>query len=99
MKKKYFNRETPELNTVIGLITERLDQGVTFDKFQFLLNNYVLKNFRNAEDIVEIIIDLNDEVTNFDTKHMPDELTEKEEESKIKMNMWEMQVKQYMDRE
>ena len=30
---------------------------------------------------------------------MPDDLTEKEEESKIKMKMWKMGVKRYMDRE
>ena len=89
-EQKYFKLETPELNSVLGLITERLDQRVTFDKFQDVLKNYVLKNFKKEEDIVEIITDMNDPVTNFNTKHIPDDLTEKEEESKIKMNMWEM---------
>ena len=93
-KEKDFKGETPELNAILGLITKRLDQGITFEKFQD-----VQKNFRKAEDIVEVITDLNDPVTNFYTKHMPDDLTEKEEESKIKMKIWEMRVKQYMDQE
>ena len=50
-----------------------------------------------SEDIVETITDMNDPVTNFDTNHMPDDLTKKEEESKIKMNMWEIRVKRYMN--
>ena len=52
LEQKYFKGETPELNAVLGLITERLDQGVTFKNFQDILKNYVLKNFHKAEDIV-----------------------------------------------
>ena len=79
LEQKYFKGETTNLNAVLGLITERLDQGVTFEKFQDVLKNCVLKNFRKAEDIVEIIIYLNDPVTNFVTNQIPDDLTEKEE--------------------
>ena len=94
--QNYFKGEMTNLNSIIGLITKRLEQGATYKNLQDVLNNYVLNNFRKAEDIVEIITDLNDPVTNFCTKHMPDDRTEKEEEPKIKMKMWEMQVK-YMD--
>ena len=38
---------------------------------------HFLKKFRKAYGIFEIITDLNDPVTNFDTKHMPDDLAEK----------------------
>ena len=65
-EQKDFSGETPELNAVLGLITERLYQGVTFDKFQD-----VLKNFHKSEDIVEMVTDLNDPSPNFETKHMP----------------------------
>ena len=47
-EQKYFKGETPELNAVLGLIIERLDQGVTFKKFQDLLKNDVLKNLHKA---------------------------------------------------
>ena len=66
----------PNLNAVIGLINEILNQWVTFDKLQDVLKNYVLKNFRKADDIVEIIKYLNNPVMKFHTKHMPDYLTE-----------------------
>ena len=87
-EQKYFKGDTTKLNAVLGLITKRLDQEVTFDKLQDVLNNYVLKNFRKEEVIVEIINYINDPVSNFECKHMPDDLTEKEEESKIKMKIW-----------
>ena len=36
---------------------------------------------------------------NFETKHIPRDLTTTEEGSKLKMKMWEIRVKKYMDRE
>ena len=101
MEQKDFKGETPELNAVLGLITKRLDQSVTFEKFQDVLKNYVLKNFHKAEDIVEMVTNLKDPFPNFETKHMPKDLTTTEEVSKMnmKMKMWEMRVKKYMDRE
>ena len=73
--QKDFKGETPKINAVLDLINKRLDQGVTVNKFQDILKNYALTNFRKAEDIVETITDLKDPVTNFDTKHMPDDQT------------------------
>ena len=52
LEQKYFKGETPELNDVPGLITKRLDKGVTFDNLQDVLNNCVLKNSRKADKIV-----------------------------------------------
>ena len=99
LEKKDFKGETPKLNAVLGLITERMKQGVNFDKLQDVLKNYALKNYHKAEDIVEMVTDLNDPFPNFENKHMPRELTKTEEESKMKMKMWEMRVKTYIDRE
>ena len=80
----------------LGLITERLYQGVTFEKFQDVLKNYVLKNFHKAEDIVEMVRNLKDPFPNFETKNIPKDLKTIEEGSKINMKMWEMRVKKYM---
>ena len=98
-EQKDFKGETPEINAVLGIITKRLEQGVTFDKLQDVLKNYFLNDLIKSEDIVEIITDLKGPVTNVDTKHIPDDLTKKEEESKIKMTMWEIRVKRYINRE
>ena len=65
-EQKDFKGETPELNAVLGLITEILDQGVTLEKSQEVLKNYVLNNFHKAEDIVEMVTNLKDPFPNFD---------------------------------
>ena len=67
--------QSKKFSTVLGLITERMDQGVTFEMFQDVLNNYVLKNCHKAEDIVEMVTNLKYLCTNFETKHMPKDLT------------------------
>ena len=77
-EKNYIKGEKPELNAVFDLITERMHQRVIFDKLQDILKNYTLNNFRKAEDIVQIITDLNNSVTSFDTNQMTDDLTRKE---------------------
>ena len=46
-----------------------------------------------------MVKNLKDPFPNFETKHMPKDLTATEEGSKMKMKMWEMRVKKYMDRE
>ena len=74
-EQKDFRGETPDFNAVLGLINERLDQGVTFDKFQDVLKNYILKSFHKAEYIDEMMNDMKDPFPNFKNKHMPKELT------------------------
>ena len=46
-----------------------------------------------------MVTNLKDPFPNFETKHMPQDLTTTKEGSKMKMKMWEMRVKKYMDRE
>ena len=65
LEQKDFKVETPELNAVLGLITEKLDQGVTFEKFQDVLKNYVLKNLHKAAVIVEMVKNLKYPFPNF----------------------------------
>ena len=38
-EQKYFKGDMPKINAVLSLIIKRLDQGVTFDKFQDVLKN------------------------------------------------------------
>ena len=91
-EQKDFKGETPELNAVLGIITESLDQGVTFEKFQEVLKKYVLNNFHKAEDIVKMVTNLKDLFLNFETKHMPKDLTTTEEGSKLNMSTVDVSI-------
>jgi len=75
---KNFVGETPDLETILTLVTEKVEKGVTFDKFQDRLKNHILKTFKNAEDIICLITDLKDSVDGFEAKHAPTEPTPEE---------------------
>jgi len=46
---KGFTGETLELGAVLGLFSEKLDKGVSFDKFTDLIKNYTLKTIRTLK--------------------------------------------------
>ena len=58
----------------------------------------MLKNFSRAEDVVSLIVDLEDPTNVFEGK-MPTELSTEDQNSKVKMKVWEMRLKRYLDRE
>ena len=49
---RQFRGETPDIDAVLCLSTERIDKNVPFEIFQKKIKNYVLKEFKRAEDIV-----------------------------------------------
>jgi len=98
IKNREFTGETPELGAILGLLTERLDNGVQFDKFQNKIKNYVLKNFKKAEDIMELIVELKDPTIFFESKHILADLTDEDEAKPAKIKMWEIRLKKYLDR-
>jgi len=98
-ESKTYQGETPELNAVLGLMSERLDYGVTFDVFQERLKNHVLKTFKRADDVVIRVTDLTDLNTDFEMKNKPMDSTSSEIKNPIKMEEWKMRFKQYMSQE
>ena len=94
-----FAGETKDVEAVLTLVTEQVDKGVMFERFQETLKNYVLKNLENGEDLVPLIMKLEDPTTIFEDKHAPNDLTETELASPVKVKMWELRIKQYLSRE
>ena len=90
---KDFSVETKYIESVLTLVTEQADKGVTFERFPETLKNYVLKNLENGEDLVPIILKLEDPTTIFEDKHAPKDLMETELASPIKVKMWEIHIK------
>jgi len=60
IENREFTDEKFELSAVLGLLTKRLNNSVPFDKFQDKIKNYVLKNFKKADDIIELIVESKD---------------------------------------
>ena len=98
-KNRDFMGETPELDIVLCLKSERLNKSVPFKKFQERLSNYVLKNIPRAEDVVMLINELQDPLQDFSDKNFPGCPSEEEQKSPIQMKMWEMRVKRFLGKE
>ena len=61
--------------------------------------NYILNNFRHAEDIVCISTDLEYPTMDFQARHIPEDLTEDEENICSKQITWEIKLRKYLDGE
>ena len=61
---------------------------VTWDKFCDKFNNYILKDFRHAEDVVCIVTDTQDQTMYFEARHMPKYLREDKKNRPSKHKMW-----------
>jgi len=53
----------------------------------------------HAEDIIAIVTHLVDPRSDFETKHSPDEPSATEQTNLIKIKMWELKAKRYLDHE
>ena len=71
---------------------------MSFDRFQDRLKNNVLKSFKRAEDVVQLVTNLVNLTATFKDDNMPD-ITEENRNNMIKMKLWEMKVKRYLYRE
>jgi len=75
LELRTFTTETPELDAVLSLLSEKVEKGVTFDVFQKRLENYMLKNLPRAEDITKLITALEDPTERFEELYGPANLT------------------------
>jgi len=69
-----FAGDTPKLDAVLSLISERPDKEVSFEKFQERLKIYILKNFERSENVVKLVTNLEDPTDGFENTHMPPDL-------------------------
>ena len=101
-----FDGETLEIDAVLGLTSERLYKETLFKIFKENLGNYVLKNLPKAEDVIILVLELQDHLSptddpsdSFKSKNCPAEPDETKKNIPIKMKVWEMKIKRYLDNE
>ena len=58
-ENKAFTGESPDLEAVLGLASEKLYKGVSFEILQEKVKTYVLKNYSRPEDVLPLIVELN----------------------------------------
>ena len=91
-----FSGETLELDVVLGITSERLNKGASFDIFHEKLGYYVLKNLPKTEDVIILVSALQDPLSpmddphdSFKSKHCPAQPDKTEQKITIKMKVWD----------
>ena len=58
-----------------------------------------MKNYDDAEDVVEFIMDLEYPTKDFEMKYAPKDLSEDEQKIPTKIKIWELNLKSFLGRE
>ena len=99
--KSSFKGETESINAILRLSNEGESIGHDgFTYFQKKLEEYVLKEYDNAVDLMPLILDLEDPLEDFEDDHMPTTKYTPEElrDNPIKKKLVENAVNSYTDR-
>ena len=62
---------TPEIGSVLALRTEKVDKKAPFDTFRGKKSDYIVKEFSNAKDVMDIVKTMNDPNIKFNQKNKP----------------------------
>ena len=73
---KYFKGDTREVGTVLGLLTEKIDIEMDFDKFKEKLKGYAERKFDNSKYGMYVVTEIEDPVKKFEDNNMPGYLFE-----------------------
>lgn len=96
---KTWEGDEPKVGGVLGLRSEWYDKKVTFEAFSEKMTDYVLRELKNARDVVSIVRDMKDPKENFKTKNLPKNLTATEKKSDVEVAIQEQRIKIYATRE
>ena len=67
----YCDIETPEVGTVLGLLSKNIDNETAFDKFKGNRKGYVERNFGNEKDVIFVVTDMEDPMEYFEEYNVP----------------------------
>ena len=80
-------RGKPEVGAVLGLRTEYLNKKVSFEVFLEKMTDYVLRELKDAADVVSVVRDMTNATDEFANKHMHKELTDKQKRSDVQVQL------------
>ena len=67
-ENRYFIGKPPELDELLGLMSEILSKGISVEKFQERFINFIHKNLPKEEDVVVLVLDIQDTLNGFKGK-------------------------------
>ena len=90
---------TTDVGAVLGLRTEYLDKKVSFRVFMEKMEEYAVRKLDNGSDLIPLMRDQVDPRISFEKTHLPKELTVKEKENEVKVEVHKQRIKMYVNRE
>jgi hypothetical protein len=92
-----FEGDTPEVGAVLGLKKEKLHKKVTFDVFKEKLETYILRKFKEANDVMCAVRELKCPMQDIDSEE-PKDLSEEDSNSAVKVMILQQEVKEFLTR-
>ena len=96
--ERFFEGAEPKIGGILGFKAERIDKN-TYEKFKEKLINYVGCEFKNADDILPMLREGINPKTDFETKHLPKQLSTADANNEIKKALLKERIKMYIARE
>ena len=79
--------------------TEWLDNKMSYSTFMEKMVEYVLREFKNANDVLSLVRDEVDPMVNFETNNLPKDLSDEDKKSEVKVAVQQQRIKLYVNRE
>ena len=93
---KNYDGDTPEVDSILALRTEKITKKLTFDTFREKLATYINIELTHATDVVCVVKHIKGTKINFYNNNKPKDLTEEEAKSSMNKMIQDQEVKQYV---
>ena len=92
-----FEGATPSIGGILALRSENIVKKVNYDSFCEKLGVYIMREFKNGENVVEITKNPSEDVVkNFETIYKPTELSDEEKKSSVNTEIKKEEIKDYV---
>ena len=87
-ENRYFIDKPPELDEVLGLMSEKINKDISFEFFKEMLINVIHKNLPKKEDVVILVLDIQDTIDSFKGEKIPADPNGEDQKKPICMKNW-----------
>ena len=94
---KTYEGDTPEIGAVLALQNENVDKKVNFTVFCERIGTYIMKEYKNGEDVISVTKDTDvDVIKEFKKEKKPEDLTDEERKSNVEVEIKKEEIKAYV---
>ena len=92
-----FEGATPSIGGILALRSENIVKKVNYDSFCDKLGVYIMREFKNGENVVEVTKNPSEDVVNiFEAVYRPTELSDEDKKSSVNTEIKKEEIKEYV---